>query len=180
MELNASMSAFAHSLASAAIALPLIPFITRACLWTYYRTVVQQELKDEARQEEQHRSAILAIAGFSLTLFSAFVIVDQTIDVQLEMVIYFSGCSFVAYLAAFAIQIYKPVFLVDQVGDAAMDCGSFCLILSLVGLLMARPAIAFPSVVLMTAALIVWTIEHTLKLWLSYRYLSQLKRRRHG
>jgi hypothetical protein len=101
----------------AMLTLPFLPVITRAALWAIYSKHVTVRLSAEARDEEAHRSASLAIAGFALTIYVGLVVFDRT----LELPIYYAGMSFLAYLAAYSIQGHKKTLLVDQVGDAGMD-----------------------------------------------------------
>ena len=150
----------------------LIPFVSRAILAWCCLTVVERPMAAAIRDTATHRAAILAIAGFSITIFAGLAVLDTQKDFHLAAA--FAAVSFVAYFAAYSIQTYKWFIWIDLVGDAFMDTGSLSLVLAMMCVFHQIPSHSANWVACILGP-VVWSIDHVVKWVASYKYFRELR-----
>lgn len=105
--------------------LPWIPFLTRGILCLVFWRQMGDELPEAALDREEHRSVILALAGFSFTGFAAVCVVDATTHLNLYFSTYYLLVSFLAYFSALDFQGWKHLRWHDQFATALVESANF-------------------------------------------------------
>jgi hypothetical protein len=138
-----------------------------------------ERLSEEELDRDSHREYIAAMAGFSFTALIALILLDASFKASFRLPIYYLVLSFLAYLFALDLQGYKARRWQDEVGTAAMDVGSLCLMLSIVVLLVTQVNDSLFSCPLSVLAIGIWLLHHVLHISFDHRFLSE-RRRAHG
>lgn len=150
--------------------LPFVPSVLRAALVIKYRTFMKEKLSNEEQQRSQHRSLILALAGFSFTTSLALPAYGVSAKVDVLIPTFYVVLSFLFYLAALNIQGYKFRRWHDQLASGFVDTATFCLLLTVMGMAILLP---FPTpviLVLAAVATLVWSFDIVarFRIWSSY------------
>ena len=118
---------------------------------------------ENEQDRESHSSHILALAGFSFTGLLAIAVLDATLLQDFHYAVYYLLVSFLCYLSALNFQGYKSKRWHDQLATALMDAASLSLIMSIISILKIRPFSAFFVSILSAIALIIWGVDHILR-----------------
>jgi hypothetical protein len=112
--------------------IPFLPLSTQLVFIATGGSWMREHLPSEEQDREQHRSLILGMAGFSFTGLVALVVLDSTVQQNLELPIYCLFLSFLGYLSAMNLQSYKFFRWIDHVSDGLRDTAGFSLVLAVV------------------------------------------------
>ena len=128
------------------------------------------------------RSVILALAGFAFTAAAALSVLDTGARPSLQLSIWYALASFLSYMSALSLQSYKYRIWQDQLATALIEVGSFSLMLTLITLLIAAKLEPWFLWMAACVTLVVWTVDHGIKLRLFWRYMRALdgRERRRG
>ena len=120
------------------------------------------------------RTFILSLAGFSFTAVAGLALLDGAVRVSLQLPTWYVLLSFVALISTLNLQAYKSNRWHNQLATALLEVGTLSLMLALVALLFSA---SFTSKFQWVAAVITlgaWLVDHLVKLFLDYRYFSEL------
>ncbi len=150
-------------------ALPFIPLLARFIIiirfWGYMRETLDEKTIDRAN----HRSLIIALAGFSFAgLLGLVALPGSLLDRALP--IWYILLSFLSYLAALNLQGYKAFCWHDQIGDALFEMAAIGLIASVITfVLKSELPLAFRT--LATAlGVIVWALDFIIRIRFTVQY----------
>ena len=150
--------------------IPFIPFITRGILSLRFRPKMSETLAEDENDRENHRTLIMALAGFSFAALLAIAVLDTTTQ-RFRLPTYYLLISFLSYYFALNLQGYKFARWHDQLGDALVEAASLSLILAVITVVWATYANEPFAWFVIILALAVWLVDHVIRLWLSARYL---------
>jgi len=152
-----------------------IPLITRAALYWFNRGEMSRDLTTEAEKDrETHRGVIIPMAGFSFTALIALAVTDANFDIDLSVPIALLVISFTGFYAAMNIQSYKHTIRADQIGTTAYELATLCLFVAVANVIVSNHSLG-PSKYLAVAALLIWFVDHGIRLVSDWRYLSESK-----
>jgi hypothetical protein len=140
---------------------PILPVATRSALVLRYPLESQRKPPDQAMQRDVGRNFSLALAGFSFAaVFALIVVAAQGVRLPLELPLYFSFLSFVAFLAAVGLEGHKATVRGDLIADGLREAGVLSLLMGLAVLLYASDFHAFYRYGLPTIGLAAWAWDH--------------------
>jgi hypothetical protein len=152
--------------------IPILPLLSRLMLVLRHRVQMKKYLSEKELDRDSHREYIAAMAGFSFTALIALILLDASFKDSFRLPIYYLVLSFLAYVFALDLQGYKAKRWQDEVGTAAMDVGSLCLMLSIVVLLVTQVNDSLFSCPLSVLAIGIWLLHHILHISFEHQYLS--------
>jgi hypothetical protein len=126
----------------------------------------------EELDKESHRIYILSMAGFSFSGLLAIVVLDISLSKDFHFAVYYLLMSFLFYLVSLNLQSYKARRWQDQLATALMDSASLCLILSVLSILDPQNFGKYFSYILIVMALLIWFIDHVIRLRIWYKILK--------
>ena len=152
---------------------PVVPLLTRTILCLRFYPLMADVLCEQEQKREAHRSHILALAGFSFTGLLALVVLDSALSRDFHVAIFCLLVSFLFFLFALSLQGYKSKRWQDQLGSALMDAATFCLVLSVISILISSktPGSGFLRV-LSLATVGLWLLDHLLRVGFQWKYLK--------
>lgn len=153
--------------------IPFFPFVTRSIVIFIFRRQMRNKLSEAESDRESHRSVILALAGFSFTGVLGLAVVNATLKHDLRLSIYYLLVSFLSYLFVLNLQGYKYNRWHDQVGNAVMESASLALLLSIVAIVFSLSTSIIYQVGLTIMTVAVWLVDHSIRLYLSIKYLRE-------
>ena len=159
-----------RALQAAPYAAPVLPAAVRLILAVRYRRFMAESLESNEQQQDEHRTVILALSGFSFTAALALPAygVSATVDVLLPT--FYVVLSFLCYVGALNMQAYKYARWNDQVASGLADVASFCLLAATIGMvsLLSPPPLYFLFLALV--AFVVWASDVYVRMraWSSY------------
>jgi hypothetical protein len=110
--------------------LPLLPLVPRSLIVLRFRNFMSEQLSTAERAASEHRTVILALAGFSFSAGLALPAYGATTHADVLLPTFYVVVSFLCYLAALQVQSHKVVRWLDQVGSVLVDVATLCLILA--------------------------------------------------
>lgn len=138
---------------------PVFPLAVRIGLMWKFKRFMHESLSVEEQQQEEHRTVILALAGFSFTAALALPAYGVSAGVDVLLPTFYVVLSFLCYLAALNAQAYKYTRWHDQIASGLADVASFCLLAATIGMASLlkppRPYLYF----LVFAACAVWGVD---------------------
>jgi len=149
---------------------PLLPAAARLCLVYRHRQFMQEALSAAEQQQEEHRTVILALAGFAFTGALALPAYGVSANVDVLLPTFYVVLSFLCYVGALNAQAYKYARWHDQLASGLADVASFCLLGATVGMVMLlRPSTLY-LVTICSVALAVWLVDLVARMraWRSY------------
>lgn len=165
------------NLTSLAYALPLVPFISRLAFFfpRGIRHYMSEDLAEEETDRESHRMFIRALSGFSFSVLTGMSVVERFTynNKQFQLPIFYLLISFLFYLSALNLQGYKYKRWHDQLGDALVDSATLSLLLSIISIIWSTNYGLGFRVSLTILTLLIWLIDHAIRLRILWRYLSQ-------
>lgn len=150
--------------------LPLVPVLPRSWLLWRFGQFMAEDLPDTERATAEHRTVILALAGFSFSAAIALAAYGASSSVNVLLPTYYVVVSFFCYLGALNTQAHKYLRWHDQVGSALADVATIALILAVLGMVATlNPPTAY-LLILAVLALLVWSVDSYLRFsaWYSY------------
>jgi hypothetical protein len=151
-------------------ALPAVPIMLRCILICRFRAYMKEALSDRERAATEHRSVILALAGFSFSGALALPAYGAAANRNVLLPTFFVVVSFLCYLAALNAQAYKHVRWHDQLTSGVADCALLSLVLAvLVMVALLQPPVVYSAAVI-ALSLLVWGVDLVIRLfcWSSY------------
>jgi hypothetical protein len=152
---------------------PLAPLFSRGLLCVRFLRQMNDLQTDAEQAREAHRAYIFPLAGFSFSALLALVVLDATLNIGLDLPIYYLLISFLCYLIAINLQAYKIARWIDQVATTAMDIGTLSLLFSLVSLIFIKAFGYYLLPTLSILAITAWVIDHTIRLHFIWLYLRE-------
>ena len=152
--------------------LPIFPILTRGMLFLRYPKQMKEVLREQEIDREAHRTFMLALAGFSFSGLLAIVVLDAALRQDFHFAVYYLLLSFLCYLSAINLQSYKAKRWQDQADAALREAATLCLILSVLSILNSREFAAGFALVMTTLAILVWLIDHFLRLRFLWIFLK--------
>lgn len=160
--------------------LPLFPFVTRAfILVPPFRHQLAQAIPPKQLNRDEHRTVILALAGFSFSGAVALAVValsvsDAKLRNSLQLPVFYLLISFLCYFFALNLQGYKSHWWHDVAGEALADAASLSLVLSIIVVVRdSYPNSSFGDMITVLA-LVVWLVDHAIRVQLWKAFLRQL------
>lgn len=117
-----------HIPAATSFVAPLVPVVARALTVAVCFRAARLPLGD-ARQTEEHRGLIIALAGFSL---AGIAIIGTQGSNKFGLSFFDITVSFLCYVGALAVQGWKARWWQDVLGDALRDAATTALLLFIV------------------------------------------------
>jgi hypothetical protein len=151
-------------------ALPLLAALPRCWVTWRYRRFMEETISDHERAANEHRTLILALAGFSFSAAVALPAYGLTAEKDVLLPTFYVVVSFLCYLGALNAQSHKLVRWHDQVGSGLADIAIFALFMAVFVMLVSLdPPIAY-LVAVITLAILVWGIDLALRVsaWTSF------------
>lgn len=151
-------------------ALPSLPLLSRVIVIIRFKAFMRDALSEEANDRSNHRTLIVALAGFSFTGLLGLVALPGALS-ERALPIWYILVSFLSYFSALNLQGYKAYRWHDQIGDALYDMASLCLIASVITyILKSELPLAF-RIIATALAVIVWVIDFSIRIRSNVSYL---------
>lgn len=159
--------------------LPVFPFVTRAIILVpFFQHQLIQPIPSKQLNREQHRTVILALAGFSFSAAVALAVValsvpDTKLRSNLQLPVFYLLVSFLCYFFALNLQGYKSHWWHDVVaGEGLTDAASLSLVLSIIAVVRdSYPDSVFGNAIT-ALAIGVWLVDHAIRVQLWRGYLK--------
>lgn len=151
-------------------ALPAVPMVLRGILIWRFRSYMKEALSDRERAAAEHRTLILALAGFSFSGALAVPAYGAAANTDVLLPTFFVVVSFLCYLGALNAQAYKHLRWHDQVTSGVADSAMLSLILAVLAMVaLLQPPLLYSGLVVVLS-LLVWGIDVAMRLysWSSY------------
>jgi ABC-type spermidine/putrescine transport system permease subunit I len=155
--------------------IPFIPLITRTGLAIRWRNKMKIAIPEEAQARNEQRATVLSLAGFSFTVVSAIVLLDNNSEHKMKLAVWFVLVSFVVFLAAANLQSYKSVFIDTMIYSALVEIGTLSLSLALAALICRTSYDDNFKTLVISFMLSVWVIDHVIRLRIEESILSSLE-----
>jgi hypothetical protein len=131
---------------------------------------MRNHLDEPANDRANHRSLIVALAGFSFAGLLALVALPGSLS-ERALPIWFVLISFLSYLATLNLQGYKAYRWHDQIGDALYEMAALGLIASVITfVLKSELPLAFRTIAT-TLAASVWLIDFIIRIRFTVEHL---------
>jgi hypothetical protein len=150
--------------------LPLLPLLPRCWLAVRFRAFMSEDLSVNERATTEHRTVILALAGFSFSAALALPAYGASTQADVLLPTFYVVVSFLCYMGALNSQTHKFARWHDQVGSALADIATLSLILAVLGMVAAlQPPCAY-FLVLVALSALVWGGDTVLRFssWWSF------------
>lgn len=157
-------------LAASIYLLPVLPLLIRSVLVIRFWRFMTEDLLDAEREPAEHRSQILALSGFSFTASLGVPAYGAAAEVDVAAPTFFVVLSFLSYFGALNLQAYKFYRWQDQLASGLADTGAFCLLLSIIGMvLLLEPSMLYLGTI-SVLALVFWgsDVYARMRIWASY------------
>lgn len=152
-----------------------VPVLTRTALCWFNHSEMGSALPEPVKAREAHRNVIIPMAGFSFTALLALAVTDANFGIDLRIPIALLVVSFTGFYAAMNIQSYKHTALHDQIANTAYELGTLGLFASVAFIIVSNPDLG-PSKYLALGALLVWFVDHAIRLVSEWGYYSSRKK----
>ncbi len=150
----------------------LAPFLTRFIALVRFRRQAQELIPEAAAQREEHRSLILAFAGFSFSAVLAMTVVDATLTKSFQDAIFFLLTSFLCFLWALNLQSYKSKIWHGALSWSLIDSGILALILSVLVVIWSGTFSWVYSFGISVFALAIWAGDHLVRVKIELDYVK--------
>jgi hypothetical protein len=117
--------------------LPLLPLLPRCWIAWRFRAFMSEELSVNERAATEHRTVILALAGFSFSAALALPAYGASTQADVLLPTFYVVVSFLCYMGALNSQTHKFSRWHDQFGSALADIATLSLILAVLGMVAA-------------------------------------------
>lgn len=134
-----------------------------------------ENISQDEQAREDHRAHIMRFTGFTFTVLLALILLDSTKEINLCFSIYYIFVSFILFLFSYNLQGYKDKRWHDYVGTASAETATLCLILTVLSLLLSSNLPQLLIIVLTFLSLLIWIIDHFLRINFSYNFLKEVK-----
>jgi len=115
------------------------------------------------------------MAGFSFSGLLAMAVIDTALQQDFHYSVFYLFLSFLCYMFALNLQGYKYIRWRDHLATALMDSASLCIILSVLSILYSQNFRKWLAHSLAIGAILVWFIDHGLRIKLDYAFLKAKK-----
>jgi len=151
-------------------ALPFLPLLGRMIIIVRFKHYMGDNLDEAAIDRTNHRSLIVALAGFSFAGLLALVALPGHLS-ERALPIWYVLVSFLSYLATLNLQGYKASRWHDQIGDALYEMAALGLIASVITfVLKSELPLAFRTIATVLAAS-VWMFDFIIRIRFTIEYL---------
>jgi hypothetical protein len=144
--------------------LPVVPAVSRLGLCVRFRGLLHDGIPDDWLNTDQNLVVLIGIAGFSFTgVVGITVLESATRRQELQLPIFFLLVSFLCSLSGINLESYRFDVFRFLAGDILYDASIFCLIASIVTIvIMARYPLSFMLFVTLIA-FAAWSGDHLLR-----------------
>ena len=152
-------------------ALPALPVAGRLLVALRFRRYMREELREEALDRTDHRTIVVALAGFSFAGLLGLVAIPGELE-ERKFAIWYVFVSFLCLLVVLNLQSYKARRWHDILGDALLEAASLALIAS-VTVFIAQSKLPCPlRIACIILATVVWACDFLIRVRLTMSFLQ--------